>query len=129
MNMKKILSMVLAFVMLLACSIPALAETELPDKVLFDLESLGIVQGNENGDMELDGSLTRAEFASMIVRLKQMQDWTAQLPEGITDVEEEDWFYGDVCRILTTGMMVGYGDGRFGPNDQMDMEMARRCWW
>ncbi len=126
MNMKKILSMVLAFVLLLACNIPALAETELPDKVLFDLESLGIVQGNENGDMELDGPLTRAEFASMIVRLKQMQDWPAQLPEGITDVKKDDWFYGEVCRILTAGMMVGYGDGRFGPNDQMDMEMAMK---
>lgn len=126
MNMKKIISMTLAFILLLACGIPALAETELPDKISFDLESLGIVQGNENGDLELDGSLTRAEFASMIVRLKQMQDWPVQMPEGLTDVQKDDWFYEDVCRILTAKMMVGYGDGTFGPNDQMDSDMAMK---
>lgn len=126
MNMKKILCMALAVIMMLACGIPALAETELSDKILFDLQSLGIVQGNENGDMELDSPVTRAEFCSMMVRLNQMQDWPVQLPEGITDVKTDDWFYDDVCRILYSGKMVGYGDGRFGPDDQMELEMAMK---
>ncbi len=126
MNLKKIISVLLSAVLLLGCSIPALAETELPDKIVFDLESLGIVEGNENGDMELESPVTRAEFASMMVRLNQMQDWPAALPEGFTDVKEEHWFYEDVCRILSAKIMEGYGDGRFGPDDPIDMEMAMK---
>ena len=37
------------------------------DDVVFDLQTLGIMTGDENGDMQLDRPVTRAEFAAITV--------------------------------------------------------------
>lgn len=38
------------------------------------------------------------------------------------DVEKDDWFYGAVDFVTREGIMSGYGDSRFGPEDSMQRQ-------
>ena len=38
---------------------------------------------------------------------------------AFVDVQAEDWFYPYVAVLNSRGMIDGYGDGRFGPNDPL----------
>jgi len=38
---------------------------------------------------------------------------------SFTDVSVNDWFYNGVQYVSDNGLMTGYGDGNFGPNDSL----------
>lgn len=61
--------MTLTACMLLSVAGFAQAATE---KALFDVTSLGIIQGDENGDYKLDSPLTRAEFMEALLKFCNM---------------------------------------------------------
>lgn len=48
-----------------------------------------------------------------------------------TDVNEKDWFYEAVSKCEDMGLIQGYGDGTFGPNDPITMQqvcvICERC--
>ena len=69
-NRKVVLSMILVMAMLttMLSGLVASAQADM-DTVMFDLQSLGIMVGDENGEMQLDQPVTRAEFTTIVVRL------------------------------------------------------------
>lgn len=40
---------------------------------------------------------------------------------GFTDVEEESWYYSYVTRAQNEGLVNGYGDGTYGPENQVSV--------
>lgn len=40
------------------------------------------------------------------------------------DVTKDDWYYDAVSVAYEYGLIVGYGDGRFGPIDSITREQA-----
>ncbi|OBZ08639.1 hypothetical protein A7975_26545 [Bacillus sp. FJAT-26390] len=66
-----------------------------------------------------DSSITRAEFAAMLVRSLGLVETKAG---GFSDVQPSDWFAGAVGTALKSGLITGYEDGTFKPNANITRE-------
>ena len=118
MNWKKLCSAALAVALLIGSGSVVSAKTTVPEQTIFDLKSLGIIQGDESGDLNLDEAVTRAEFTAMMMRLVQMEDWrTTERRTEFSDVSESDWFYHAVYCMVDLGVIHGDGDGSFRPEE------------
>ncbi len=60
--------------------------------------------------------VTRAEMATFLVRALGLTPLSLATPT-FTDVSVGAWYYGFVERLAERQISVGYGDGRFGPDD------------
>ena len=127
-NLKKVLSLALALVMLLGMMVVgAGAATSFKDDDKIDNQvavavsnKIGVLVGDENGNFNPDGTLTRAEAAVAIARL----DLGASAADALAatnaatfkDVPVTHWGkpYIDYC--AGNGYIVGDGNGNFNPN-------------
>ena len=75
------------------------------------------MQGRSDGSLALDDNITRAETAQMISRI--IADPRAA-QNGITfsDVPADAWYYSAVSSLCEKGIMAGYEDGSFKPNQK-----------
>ena len=106
MSWKKLCSIAAVTILLITSCLPGFARTEISDRTVFELQSLGIVEGDGQGDLHLDELLTRAEFAALIGRLCGLDDLDASgLGPEFSDVSAEDWFCQDIGRVCAAGMM------------------------
>ncbi|MFC5407073.1 S-layer homology domain-containing protein [Cohnella soli] len=76
---------------------------------------LGVVTGYPDGTFRPEGSVTRAEFASMIIRgLKPAEEGT---PLAFKDKDKiPSWAVKPVQQAVKLGFLSGYPDGTFRPN-------------
>jgi len=73
----------------------------------------GIINGKQAGIYDPTASVTRAEFAKMIVLAYNL--FEADAVENFTDVNDSDWFKPYVASAVKHGLINGRGDGRFDP--------------
>lgn len=91
-------------------------------------QALGILQGREDGSLDLASSITRQEAAVMLARAYQL--CTAETPSDIAPLsyadssEIEDWAKEDVQLISALGIMNGVGEGRFHPTGTYTAEQC-----
>jgi len=90
------------------------------DAVMYMYE-LGLVQGTGERTFSPDLKLTRGMAAMLLWNLAGKPE--ADGPEDddfpFSDVAEGDWYYDAVLWAASTGIVEGYGDGRFGPLDNV----------
>ena len=117
MKIKKLLSAILAVCMIFG-SVSALAIT---DKVVFDLTSLGIVSGDENGNLLGDEEITRAEFVKMMINLQGYAEISTMgdSREMFVDIPDGHWAKSYINFAASIGTFDGYPDGTFGPEDKV----------
>lgn len=121
--MKKIVSLILAMSMLAPFS--AAAAYQPTDKAVFEVTALNIMQGDENGNLNLDQQLTRAEFAAVILNMLGYKDAAmGNAKTKFTDVPEDAWFSGRVDFITQLGIMNGTSDTEFSPNEAVTFNQA-----
>ena len=122
--MKKHLGMVLCLALVLSISTPVLAaETVITEQELAAAYLAGhnIMVGDQNGALHLESKLTRAELAAVLCRLCVNQRHV----EADRELYEEKCVFSDVpawSRVYVgwcafSGLMGGYGGGRFGGYD------------
>ncbi|MNI09609.1 Surface layer protein precursor [compost metagenome] len=91
-----------------------------------DIESLAagnVIQGFEDGSFRADVSVTRAEFATLLVRgLGLKSDSGAN--KGFSDVNADDWFSQAVYTAVNSGLISGYEDGTFHPMQSITHQEA-----
>lgn len=124
--MKRVLSLVLALVMVFGTIMPAFAEDAMTDSQAGkDLQSYGVIAGTENG---LDESivLTRAMMATILADLygKKAEATAYAFLPSFTDVQDADaWYTPFVAFAEQQGWMVGDAEGgTFRPNDPMSAQ-------
>lgn len=80
-------------------------------------KSHGIVEGYANGSFGPADPMTRAELATVLVRIVR-KDGRSYSSSQITfsDVPQEAWFYEYVTDAARYGLVTGYPDGTFKPN-------------
>lgn len=128
--MKKVVNSVLASALALTVAPMAFAEeaaTTAPvmdaqlEKTVKRLEALGLVAGYGNGDYGVDKTITRAEFATLIVRARGLEQGAklAQFQSTFTDVNTADWFSGFVNVASGQDIVKGYADKTFKPQNQV----------
>lgn len=123
--MKKRLTALLLCVALAAGMIPAAgaAFTDIsdPDTALAAaaLEGLGIVSGTGSGSFDPNSTLTRAQVCVLAVNAMGLsgQVNTYARKTLFSDAAPSAWYNGYVNLAYTKGIVNGYGDGTFGPND------------
>jgi len=128
--MKKVLSLVLVLAMVLSSFGFAFAASDdiaghENEAAIRRLVSLGLVKGDAQG-YRPDDTITRAEFAAMAVRALGKEK-VAEISKGATvfaDVPASHWASGYIKVASTLGLVNGYGNGQFGPSDQITYDQA-----
>lgn len=131
-NLKKFLALVLAAVTIMSLTVSASAVTtgfEDDDEILSTfqddiavLDGMGVFEGKGDGVFDPKATITRGEMAAVIYRLMtgDVECRNEKLyvsGSTFTDVEYDSWYAGYVGFCANMGVVVGYGNGKFGPND------------
>ncbi len=81
-----------------------------------------VVQGKGADRFDPEGSVTRAEFVVMLANSVDGIDVTGAKNAGFDDVMMGSWYADYINWAVSMGIVKGYGDGRFGPNDKITRE-------
>lgn len=90
------------------------------------IQALGIMTGDENGNMNLSSPVTRAQFAKMMVMASAYRDTVG---EGggmsvFSDVRSTYWGAEYIRIAVEQGWVQGYSDGTFRPDKTITTEEA-----
>ncbi|HYG60547.1 MAG TPA: S-layer homology domain-containing protein [Symbiobacteriaceae bacterium] len=84
------------------------------------LEAKEIVLGDESGRFQPEAHLTRAQLAKLLVTSLGYQEEASLLakhPSRFHDVVRWHWAKGYIEALAETGVIEGFPDGRFGPEE------------
>lgn len=84
------------------------------------LNNKGVVSGYPDETFKPDASVTRAEFAAMLVKALGLS--TTGTAGNFTDVGSDSWCYGAINGASTAGLVSGTGDHLFAPNSLITRE-------
>lgn len=124
---KKILSLLLATAVLLGSAPAALAASSASDSVIEEvIRATGIMVGDESGDMNLNNTVTRAEYAKMLVSASTYKDKVsgASNSSPFKDVPYTHWAAGYIKTAVEQGWLTGYLDGSYKPDNTVTLEEA-----
>ncbi|WP_413406771.1 S-layer homology domain-containing protein [Paenibacillus amylolyticus] len=89
--------------------------------------SAGIMNGMSNTQFAPEGSITRAQMATIAYRWTQQQA-SATTVNGpavsFTDVSADLWAADAIAYVQSAGLMVGYNDGTFKPDSKLTRDEA-----
>ncbi|WP_139994843.1 fibronectin type III domain-containing protein [Paenibacillus paridis] len=88
-----------------------------------DIELLAsklVIGGVSESSFAPERSITRAEFATMLVRALGLTVETALV--SFTDVKTGNWYSGAIGAAVQAGLIAGYSDGTFKPNEPITRE-------
>lgn len=129
-NLKKIAALVIVLAMALS-SVSFAAFTDVKDDASYSeavtvMSALGLLKGYEDGTFAPDKTITRAEFAAVVVRMLGMEVAAsgAATATNFVDVPATHWAAGYVKIASQKEIINGYGDGNFGPDDEVTYEQA-----
>lgn len=90
------------------------------------LAEIGVFTGDENGNYNPNSTITRAEFAAIVTRLLGEENKAKTTrSSNFTDVPSSHWANGYVAVAVELGLINGYGNGRYGPEDTLTYEQAQ----
>ena len=129
--MKKILSIVLALLMLTSCFswivmaedvllISAKPEIEFNDvkrdsetgKAIYKLAEAGVLVGDGTGAFNPKNPISRAELSKII---NMIFGYTEEAETGFIDVTKDDWFYSYLEYLVDSGLINGKTESTFEP--------------
>lgn len=125
--MKKVIALALTVCLLagLLVAPAAAADSDAVDAVNM-VRALGIMIGDQNGNLNLSANVTRAEFSKMLVAASTYKD-TVGGSSGYSlfkDVKSSHWAVEYIKVTVENGWFVGYMDGTFRPNKSITLEEA-----
>lgn len=127
MKIKDRLIVLITIVFMMSSNVFASPVKENEKEHIFDLCSLGIIQGDESGNLNLDKPLTRAEFCAIVVRLQDAQAIIASAPDcGFTDVNDLHWAKKYIDYLTFNGIVNGIGNGLFEPEGYLSWQSASK---
>ena len=84
----------------------------------------GYIKGYEDGTFKPDQNITRAEFSAIVYRILGLE----KAEDGVLYDDTVGHWAEDIIATMSLpegyGMLRGYGDGNFGPNDLITREQA-----
>ncbi len=124
---KRIVSLLLTAAVLLGSVPIALATSGASDSVIEEIiRNTGIMTGDADGDLNLDSTVTRAEYAKMLVSASSYKDKVsgASNSSPFSDVPYTHWAAGYIKTAVSQGWLSGYLDGTYRPNNTVTLEEA-----
>lgn len=124
MNMKKrLIGLICTACLLLGMASPAALAAD-ADTRLETIRVLGILSGNESGDLMLSSPVSRAEFAKMMAAASAYKDSVGK-GYGVSlfaDVKSGHWAGEYIKLAVEQGWFTGYVDGTFRPDNSITLE-------
>lgn len=80
------------------------------------MQQTGILQGYPEGNFNPGEAITRAEFATLVAKYKNLRN---KQGANFTDVAAEYWAAGYIAAVQESGWVVGYNDGTFRPTNNI----------
>lgn len=129
-NLKRVLSLTLASVMLLGMMVVGASATDFADDAeIVNAEAVEITAGlglfaGSDGNFNPKGNVTRAQMATIIVKMLYGSEINADQYKGAgtfsdTVAFEGGWAEGYINLCANLGVVSGYGDGTFKPGNQV----------
>ncbi|MCH5211067.1 MAG: S-layer homology domain-containing protein [Oscillospiraceae bacterium] len=87
------------------------------------LTKLSVIDGYEDNTFKPDNTITRAEFTKIIVFTLGYQNLTHNT-YAFTDVSEDHWGRNYIQTAYNLGIISGFGDGIFAPDEPVTYEQA-----
>lgn len=81
-----------------------------------------ILKGKVPGLFYPNDNITRAELAAIFMRTAGAEDEAVQAGESFTDVNPGDWYYQYIYWAKENGVVNGYEDGTFRPNQNISRQ-------
>ncbi|MBE7020963.1 MAG: S-layer homology domain-containing protein [Ruminococcaceae bacterium] len=129
-NLKKIAALVIVLALALS-TVSFAAYTDVKEDASYSeavtvMSALGLLKGYEDGTFGPDKTITRAEFAAVVVRMLGMEAAAAgaATATNFADVPATHWAAGYVKIANQKEIIAGYGDGNFGPDAEVTYEQA-----
>src|SRR3989338_6447782 len=91
-------------------------------KAINALQEAGVVEGYADGSFKATARINRAEFLKIIL---ESRGDIADLKNCFPDVEDE-WFANYVCTAKSEGIVAGYPDGSFKPEQEINFVEASK---
>lgn len=133
-NLKKLVSVVLSLAMVISmmtftASAKTYGDVESTSKyaeAVDILSSLGILQGDENGNFNGDAEIKRSEFAAVVCRALGQENAAegSATEQRFTDVASNHWAAGYINWAAGQKIVNGKGDGIFDPDAPVKYEEA-----
>ena len=123
-TLKKTLALVLVLAMMFSLCITASADftddAEIEYVEAVDvLTAIGVIDGMPDGSFDPTGTLTRAQAAKIVVYLLGAEDLATATVASFDDVAADYWAASYIAYCVEEGIIAGYGDGTFGPEDAL----------
>ena len=83
------------------------------------VKSLEIMQGYDDGTFKSEGTLTRAEATTILVRLLNLEGEAQPGETVFTDVKASHWASGYINVAVEEDIINGHGDGTFAPEEKV----------
>ena len=98
--------------------IPELPDDTTPNWLNLD-DHDAYIQGYPDGFVKPQNNITRAEVATIFYRLltDDAREYYYSTDSGFSDVKPGDWYNTAVSTMVNAGILTGYNDGTFRPND------------
>ena len=124
---RRILSALVALCLIVALLPMSVMAASYPDtdghwaeKSIDRWSNAAVVYGTD-GEFRPDLSITRAQIAAIFARLLRLP---AASPAEYHDLTADAWYADAVSRCAAAGILTGYPDGTFRPNDPVTREQA-----
>lgn len=118
--MKRMIALVMAVSILLGVTTGVCALEDIQKSTLYDL---GIMVGDETGDLHLERTITRAEAAKMICVAGNIVSQTEfSETDGFPDVSSSHWAFPYICALKEAGIVNGDEKGNFNPENEITNE-------
>ena len=125
--MKKLTSLLIAFCLIFGLATPmASAASVDQNSVQQAIQALGIITGDDTGNLNLSGYVTRAQFAKMMISASSYKDAISSTASSspFKDVNYKNWAASYVQTAVSAGWLTGYADGTYRPNNNVKLEEA-----
>ena len=125
----RFLAMLLAVVMIASAALSVSAFSDVTGEVehataINVLAQLGVIGGYEDGTFKPDQNVTRAEMAKLVYVLYTTFTDAGAGTVKFNDVKADNWAVGYISWCASKGIIGGYGDGNFGPSDNVTYDQA-----
>ncbi len=114
----------------IALSADPVVENSNADRFLYEIEvlkNLGIAEDNFDESFKNKSNVSRAEFIALICRLLNFDDLQITGNEKyFSDVDKKHRAYNEITYCVKLGLVAGYPDGRFMPDEDVTPAQAVR---
>jgi len=112
--MKKIISLILVFIVIVAAPLGAYASESIAL-----VKELAIMQGDADGSFRDNDTLTREEFVKVTIKTVEPEFVSTNSVSPYSDVSYLSWSAGYIQRASELGYFSGYPDGSFRPYEEV----------